>query len=263
MRLQKEYAITGDAEAFKDADRLKALELGVCARSDVILYPSFEECSALREVLPNKTILEFPVTFFTQTEIEDSAAILQNADNVDPFSMMFIGGFSHRPNVDGILWFLEQVFPLLQRIDERFRIRIAGSNAPAALEDYESDKVTLLGRISDEELRTLYRGSGIAIIPLRYGGGVKGKIIEAFALGTPVVSTSIGVQGIKDAERCAFVADDAAGFADRLALAASDRPQARARARCALEFIQEYYSKDAVMRLLAPHCPELLNAKMQ
>ena len=71
-----------------------------------------------------------------------------------------------------------------------------GGNPPSELSSQESRNFRVLGQITDDELRKMYNKTRIAVIPLRYGAGVKGKIIEAMYEGLPVVSTSIGLEGI-------------------------------------------------------------------
>src|SRR5690606_18449202 len=126
--------------------------------------------------------------------------------------VMFIGGFGHKPNVDGILWFMAEVWPRLVARDPAFRITIAGSHPPPEVLALAGDAVTVTGRISAADLAALYARASVAIAPLRYGAGVKGKVIEAFASGIPMVTTSVGVQGIADPVDLAFVADDAGAF---------------------------------------------------
>ena len=123
-----------------------------------------------------------------------------------------MGGFNHRPNVDGLVWFVQKVFPILNSNGGKFRLTIVGSNAPEQVRGLASDSVSVLGQIGDEQLEDLYSGIGIAIAPLRYGAGVKGKVIEAFAKGVSVVSTTVGVQGIKSPHSYAFIADEPKRF---------------------------------------------------
>jgi glycosyltransferase involved in cell wall biosynthesis len=170
---------------------------------------------------------------------------------------MFVGGFAHRPNLDAIIWFCQEVMPLLVDRDPRFWLSIAGSNPPAELNKLVTTNIRLLGRLSDEDLHVLYRGSGIAVVPLRYGAGVKGKVIQAMGLGVPLVMTDVGAQGIPGAESLAFVGNTPAELAECVFKAAYDREDALRRAKAGLVFIRSNYSLRAVTRLLSRHFPEL------
>lgn len=117
--------------------------------------------------------------------------------------------------------------------------------------------VEILGRISDERLGQLHETCGAMIVPLRYGAGVKGKIIDAFARGLPVVSTPVGVQGVADADQLAFVADEPADFARAVVQALQDRELAAAKARNALSFIERHYTEDTVVSMFGDMIPEL------
>ena len=257
-RTLKEFEITGETMLLKRAEADKALEKSVWSKCNVILYPSVEECDEVRGLVSgDKAVVPFPITFFSDAALKQTAAKLDRGDSGDPYSLMFIGGFSHTPNVDAMIWFVTEVMPLLRKRSARFVLRIAGSNAPSTITALVASDVHILGRISDDHLAGLYASSGLAVLPLRYGGGVKGKLIEAFAAGTPVVSTSVGVQGVDNADMAAFVADDPASFAEQIMHAAVNRSDAVAKARHALEFIQRHYSENNAVDVLAPHMPEL------
>ena len=88
--------------------------------------------------------------------------------------MLFVGG-SHPPNVDALVWFARDVMPQVRAQNPRAKLNIVGATMTAAVDRLDSDTIRVLGRLSDGELASLYASMGLAIVPLRYGGGVKGK----------------------------------------------------------------------------------------
>ncbi|MGQ2989690.1 MAG: glycosyltransferase [Brevundimonas sp.] len=257
-RLRAAFEVTKDRALLAEAAKWEAVEIDVCRLSNVVLYPGHEEVEEVRARVPDSvSVLAFPITIFNEEEQAAGLEAVETGLSRDPYAMMFVGGFSHDPNVGGIIWFVREVMPHLRRADPRFHIRIAGSNAPGEVTALEGEHVTVMGRITDDQLAALYDRSGLAVVPLLYGGGVKGKVIEAMARGVPVVMTSVGAQGIPDAETLSYVEDDPERMAAAIIASVADRQDALQRARRALDFIDAHYSTRAVKTLLAPEIPEL------
>jgi O-antigen biosynthesis protein len=105
----------------------------------------------------------------------------------------FVGGFAHRPNVDGMLWFVREIMPLLLDRRPDLHLHIAGSNMPEAIRSLASATTTVHGWVPS--LRPVFEQVRVAIAPLRFGAGFKGKIPTYMAHGLPVVATSIALEG--------------------------------------------------------------------
>ncbi len=127
-----------------------------------------------------------------------------------------IGTLDWFPNQEGLIWFVDHVWPEIQRKHPDLPFRVAGRNAPAWLEAYLGNKaVTYLGEIEDAE--KFIKETAIMVVPLFSGSGMRVKIIEGMALGKTIVTTSIGAEGIpvKHLENIA-VEDTAEGFINRI-----------------------------------------------
>jgi glycosyltransferase involved in cell wall biosynthesis len=96
-------------------------------------------------------------------------------------------------------------------------LNIAGSNPCEAVIGLACEDITVHGYVTDEQLLELYRRAACAIVPLRFGAGVKGKVLEAIKYGAPLVTTSVGAEGIPDAEQVMGIADEANDFANAVA----------------------------------------------
>ena len=130
--------------------------------------------------------------------------------------LLFVGGFTHTPNVDAVLWFCNDILPIILRQIPDIKVFIVGSNAPDTVLNLQSENVIVKGFVSDEELSQLYEQCRLAVIPLRYGAGIKGKVIEAMSNGMPIVTTSVGSEGILGAEHFMCIEDSKEGFARKL-----------------------------------------------
>ncbi len=127
--------------------------------------------------------------------------------------ILFVGNFHHRPNLDAIKWFLSDVYPLIQQKAGDVPVTIIGAPLPAELESSSQPEVTLVGWA--DELEMYYSRARLAIAPLRFGAGVKGKIGEAWSHGVPVVMTDIGAEGMHVLhEENALIANTASDFAE-------------------------------------------------
>ncbi len=136
--------------------------------------------------------------------------------------LVFVGGFQHPPNVDAVLWFVSEVFP---RVRERLGdviFNVVGSKAPPAILELAHDGVVVHGFVADIE--PFMDGCRLALAPLRYGAGVKGKVNMAMSYGLPVVATSPAAEGmhVRDGVDL-LVADSPDEFADAVVRGYTDR----------------------------------------
>jgi glycosyltransferase involved in cell wall biosynthesis len=127
--------------------------------------------------------------------------------------ILFVGGFRHQPNVDAVMWFVHDVFPLIRERLPDAVFRIAGSYPPQEVHALMViPGVEVLGYVDDTTI--LLDSAAVSVAPLRYGAGMKGKVAEALSAGLPVVTTSFGAQGLGASSGIHLrIADNAADFA--------------------------------------------------
>ena len=139
-------------------------------------------------------------------------------------TLLFCGSLSYAPNQKGLEWFHKEVWPQLRKADSSVRLRVIGSGAqPDHYAELRADStVEFLGEVGT--VVPHYRQSGVSIVPLFEGSGTRLKILEAMALGRPVVSTPLGCEGlaVEDGKHL-LIADDAEGFAAAVARLLTDR----------------------------------------
>lgn len=109
-------------------------------------------------------------------------------------SIIFIGNLEWYPNVDGLLWFLRRIYPAIKQKISSIKFYIVGKNPPRALLSFASPDIIITGYVKD--VREYISKSKLVVVPLRIGGGMRIKILEAMAMGKAVISTPIGAEGI-------------------------------------------------------------------
>ena len=239
LREEREYEITHDPECLKIAAEVKKQEFYLMEHSDFVLTPSTLEREIINKEIPGNKAEAIPIycyTNFSKDKIE-----LENRS-----SIIFVGGFTHRPNEDGILWFMENVWPTIENSLPSVNLIIVGSNPTDKVKSLEKPNVKVTGYVSDEELKKLYSGSRVCIIPLRYGAGVKGKTLEALYQRIPIVSTSVGLEGLEGIQDYVIPTDDAESFANQVITFYRDPVHAAKTAEQYHAYLQQYNSFNAI-----------------
>jgi glycosyltransferase involved in cell wall biosynthesis len=127
--------------------------------------------------------------------------------------ILFLGGFWHKPNGDGVTWFVNEIWPKIRSREPEVQFIIAGSSIDADIKALEqSPGVKVVGYI--EDLKALFDSCRVFVVPLRFGAGMKGKVGQSLNYGLPLVSTSIGAEGIPiEPEEDFLLANNANEFA--------------------------------------------------
>ncbi|MBI2863227.1 MAG: glycosyltransferase [Chloroflexi bacterium] len=166
--------------------------------------------------------------------------------------LVFVGTMDYRPNVDAMVWFCREVLPLVRREIPAAQLQIVGRNPTAAVRKAAGENVEIVGGVDD--VRPYICGADVYVVPMRIGGGVRFKVLEAMACGVPVVSTGMGAEGIEvvDGEHL-LLAEESADFAAKVLRLLGDKPLARALTEKARERAISLYD----WRLIAPKLEEL------
>jgi len=174
--------------------------------------------------------------------------------------LVFIGSYGHAPNVDGVRWFMNNVFPLIDSKLPGIGFTIIGQEPPDDFHDYEKryPGVRVTGYVEDH--RAILACSRVGVAPLRFGAGVKGKIAEYFCCGLPCVSTTIGIEGMELVPgRDVLTADTPEGFAEAVVRTYSEADTWRGLSEAGIEYVRRELSVEAV----APQVLAAVKAAMQ
>jgi glycosyltransferase involved in cell wall biosynthesis len=159
---------------------------------------------------------------------------------------LFVAGFAHAPNVDAAVFLVSEVIPRLEEDIGPVSVVLAGSQPTATVRALAGPNVQVTGYVSNETLGELYQRHRVAIVPLRFGAGVKGKVVESLSHGLPLVTTSIGAQGIVGLEGVVPVRDDVPGIVAALKLLLTDDAAWMTQSRAQTDFAQRFFSREAM-----------------
>jgi GT2 family glycosyltransferase len=194
-----------------ESSRAEKLEIGYVLKSDhAVVCSEFE-----RKYLISKGVSSEKVSTVWATEdFPDSDRVRKLSREL----VTFVGNFKHTPNVDAVRWLIREVLPVVRKRSPNLlsKIRIVGSGLSLELQlQLEEFGVVYLGWVHN--LEDLYSKTRLVIAPLRYGAGMKGKILEAISYGCPVLTTSMGAEGFpfQHLEQI-LISDDASQFAELL-----------------------------------------------
>lgn len=164
----------------------------------------------------------------------------------DPLTLTFLGSLDWRPNLEGVEWFLRAVWPLVRRRVPPARLQVAGSGFPAELAERLGEAgAAFHGRVADA--RSFIASGAALIVPLLSGGGMRVKVLEAMALGVPVVSTPLGATGIGASDgRELLLAGRPEPFAEACVTLLTDRERALAIGQAGRRRVFESFDANAI-----------------
>ena len=196
------------AELLEESRIAKTDEINLLSLADETLVVSSFEKILLNSENPSASVHHVRLPYV----VEGYDPVFSETD-----SLIFVGGFNHRPNVDSILHFLKNIWPIILESDDQIALRIVGSNVTAEIlaTAKVSKNVQVYGYV--ENIEPLIQKSRISIAPLIYGAGTKGKVIQALSLGIPVVASQIAAEGIGlESEKNVLISESPTDFAARV-----------------------------------------------
>lgn len=201
-------AKTGEASDQRLQMATLIMERDLMQRYDKVFFSSPVEAEAARKLAPSAPIHVLP-------NVVTPPAARPASPATDPVEILFVGTFSHFPNVDAVVHFYREVFPLIrERMGGNILFRVIGAPVPDAFAEMINDPgVEVMGYQKD--LGEWYARASLAVVPLRGGVGTRIKILEAFVHDRPVVSTTTGAGGLEIADgENILLADEPQAFAE-------------------------------------------------
>jgi O-antigen biosynthesis protein len=238
-RLRRQADVTQDPERRAEAAAMEALERRVWRAADLVLYPSEEEAAAVRALEPGVTAQAVPIYALPPP--------LPARTHAPPATqLMFVAGFSHPPNVDAAIWLVCDILPQIRALNPKLSLALVGSNPTAPILALAGDGVEVTGFVREEELARRYATVRVAVCPMRFGAGVKFKVVEAMYRGLPLVTTAVGAQGLEGIDAVCDVVDGAHAFAAAVGRLVADDALWIERSKAQAAFVTARFSSDAV-----------------
>ena len=245
LREGRAAEVSGSRRMRQQSATSRKQELALIQASDVSFVVSPVELALLRRELPGSRV-ELVSNIH---EIHGRGAAFSERRD-----LLFVGGFGHPPNEDGVRWFITDILPLLHAHDPSLRLHVAGDITADARRSLEQPSVVIHGRVNN--LSSLMNQCRISVAPLRFGAGVKGKVNMAMSYGLPVVVTSIAAEGMHLVDgRDALIADTATDFADALWRAYQDETLWLQLSEQGLANVQRHFSPEIARAALRKALP--------
>jgi glycosyltransferase involved in cell wall biosynthesis len=244
--------------------KLSRYEAMICRLADRVVAVSEADKRALQRlvpglevtVVPNGVDTEFYNDQFPMTN--DQVRIGHWDLVIGHSSLVFTGKMDFRPNVDAVVWFCQEVLPLVRRRIPDVRFYIVGQSPHRRVLRLADDPVvTVTGYVDD--VRPYIASACVYVVPLRMGGGTRLKVLEAMAMGKAIVSTSLGCEGFEGlvSGRELFIADAPEEFAQRVVELLDDTSRRERLGWAARRFVEERYD----WRLIVPRLEQVYKAQ--
>ncbi|WP_425486491.1 glycosyltransferase [Chiayiivirga flava] len=236
LREQREAALSGREDLARTAAQTRDKELALIRSCDATLVVSPVERELLAREAPGARVEVLSNVHEVFGRRRDFA---QRRD------LVFVGGFQHPPNIDAATWFVHEIFPRVRARLPDVRFHLVGSRATDAVRALgDIDGVVFHGFVAD--LEPMLDDIRLAVAPLRYGAGVKGKVNMSMSYGQPVIATPIAVEGMHaEAGRDVLVAQEPAEFADAIVRAYEDEALWTSLSDHGLDNVRRHFSFEA------------------
>ena len=229
------------AMAFLEWCRWARYEPTLARRCDHIITLTAQDAGLLQRLAHAKNICHVAAGMDVPHEV--------NAYSVrEKQSLLFVGSFRHRPNIDAAEWLAEEIFPAVVERQRDTILYIVGAPPPPRLQEVAKrvPGLKVLGFVDD--IVPYLRKCAVFVAPLRFGGGVKVKVLTAMANGIPVVTTRVGIEGIDglDSDNV-LIGNSTDKFVEHICLLLTDHGLASKMARKAHDNMRKNYSWESTM----------------
>jgi glycosyltransferase involved in cell wall biosynthesis len=197
------------------AQKIKKQELNIMKRMDISTVISAYEYDLLLKV---KGTLKTKLRLLPYTrQVEKKIKTFDERKDI-----VFVGGFQHQPNIDAVKFFVSEIMPHIQKLIPNLKFYIVGSQMTQEIKALEASDIVIQGFVQD--LSSFLSTFKFSVVPLRIGAGIKGKIGTSLSLGLPVISTSIGAEGMElKNKKNVIIEDKVQAFAEKLVSAYKDK----------------------------------------
>jgi len=184
-RLQEQNHIENRTMA-KNVVAIRLIEEMCWKKSKIVIYPNSDETKLVNSYLKKNKAVTIPIYYFSKNNLN-----IKERKN----SIIFVGGEAHAPNKDAVNWFLQEIWPKVNKIEE-INFNIIGKWTEETIKKLSTRNVNFLGNLEEAEMLESVMNSVAGIAPLRFGAGVKRKVLQYCHAKIPIVTTQVGMQGI-------------------------------------------------------------------
>lgn len=227
LRKQREIELFGGDQSDWQAIEQTELDAARTAHATIVVTENEKEVLEARGISP-----VYVIPTLHDPEIDGPR------DYGTSSGLLFIGGYTHAPNVDAAVWLVDQIMPAVWERDPSIHITLLGSNPPNDVLSLQSERVRVPGYVRD--VAPFFKQSRLFVAPLRFGAGMKGKVGQALSFGLPTVLTDVAAEGfgIQSGRDC-IIANDAGAFADAIVELYNDEAKWRAVSAASVAALEE------------------------
>lgn len=229
--------------AHVQSGRMKRYEASACEQADLCLAITAADARSLLQLNPRIRTAVVPAG----VDLQYFAPVQDVSE--EPFTIVSVAALDWLPNVDSVLWFCDRIFPRVRQELPQARLLVVGKNPPASVRALaRRENVVVTGFV--EDIRQYIAQGSVVVVPMRMGGGIRVRILQAMAMGKPVVSTSLGAEGIDVTDReDILLADGEADFAQATVQLLREPALRRHIGANAHQLVERRYSWDTVVAL--------------
>lgn len=235
LREYRQYLIEKNPEMLRSSEEWKKKEFELFNKVDVIHVVGSYEQQVIQKEVGNKPVRNIPLYIY-ENILEDI-----NKDFSQRNDIIFVGGFGHPPNIDAVLWFGKEIFPKILEKHPDVKWYVVGSKVTPEIQALASENIIIKGFVADEDLDRMYRECRMAVVPLRVGAGVKGKVVEAAYYQIPLVTTTIGGEGLSTEEGAFLMEDDGDKMTQLISGLYDDYDRLKKLSDNGIAFVQKYF----------------------
>ncbi len=237
--------------------KMRSFEQRLCRKFDTVIAVSADDREQMRKEYGVDRVFDVPTGVDTQFFSPSSTA------KPEPKNLVFTGSMDWLPNEDAIRYFTDEILPIVRRKCPAVTLTVVGRNPSAALRKLAEDdsSITVTGRVDD--VRPYIEQATVYVVPLRIGGGTRLKIYEAMAMEKPIVSTTVGAEGLplKNGTEL-LLADSAESFAASIVKLLDEPALAKSIGTCAAATVRERFGWEQVASRFSIICHETLKRKI-
>jgi sugar transferase (PEP-CTERM/EpsH1 system associated) len=236
--------------------RMMRYERRVCNQFDLIFVVSEKDKQTLRDSLGVTRPIEV-----LETGVDTDYYAPRTDISPQPGRLLFLGSLDWMPNIDGVRWFVSRVYPLIKAVSPSVSLDIVGRRPVEAIRRLVRGDASLRLAADVPDVRPYIAAADLFVVPLRIGGGARLKIYEAMAMGRPVVSTTIGAEGLPlRAGEDVAVGDSPAALADQIVRLLRDDSAKAALAASGYQLVTENYRWNHIAQKLYDCCRGLTSS---